>query len=156
MLVECSAGTSAKTEDRCTALHLASWKGHIDLAWMLTEHDADMSAQEEHKQTMLHLALQFGHLNIAWMLVEHGTDVPRMSMVGLCCIWHPTMAMWILLTCWPRPRIGGLHFASENGNIDLIQVLVEHRTNMAHCIYGYMGGCNTGPVTVPSGLEGTV
>jgi len=58
-----------------TPLHLASRKGHVDMARMLVECGADVSAQAKDGTTPLHLASSRGHVDVAWMLVEHSADV---------------------------------------------------------------------------------
>jgi len=64
MLVECGADVSAQAEDGRTPLHLASERGHVDVAWMLVECGADVSAQAKDRSTPLHWVSLHGLLCI--------------------------------------------------------------------------------------------
>jgi ankyrin repeat protein len=68
MLIERGADVSVQNKYGSTALHLASWNGHVDLARMLIEHGADVSVQNKDRQTAQRMALERGHVDLAQML----------------------------------------------------------------------------------------
>jgi len=45
MLVERGASVSARNKDGWTALHLAPWNGHVDLAQMIVKHRTNMAPE---------------------------------------------------------------------------------------------------------------
>ena len=76
---------SRSFDDASMPLHLASRKGHVDVARMLVEHGADVSAQDKYGWTPLHWASTKGQGDVARMLVEHGADVSAQDEYG----WTP-------------------------------------------------------------------
>ena len=55
-----------------TPLHLASKRGHLEVARSLREYGADVTAQDESGWNPLHLALSGGHVELVHMFTEHG------------------------------------------------------------------------------------
>jgi ankyrin repeat protein len=94
-----------------TPLHLASGRGHVDVARILLEHGADATHHDELGLTPLHRASQHGHLEVVRLLLEHGTDVNARDHSN----WTP------------------LHGASQDGHLDMVQVLLGHGAN-AHAL----------------------
>ena len=98
---------AAQDQDGSTPLHLASERGHLDLARLLVEHGANVAAQDQDESTPLHLASEGGRLDLARLLVEHGANVAAQDQDG------------------STP----LRLASKWGQHDLVGFLVEHAAN---------------------------
>jgi len=69
-------------DDESSPLHLASRRGHVDLARMLIDRGANVSAQMNDGSTPLHLASENGHVDVARMLVDRGADVSAQKKDG--------------------------------------------------------------------------
>ena len=55
--------------------HLASFNGHINIAWFLVECGTNAAGQDQHGSTLTHLVSFDGHLNITQFLVKRSADV---------------------------------------------------------------------------------
>ena len=61
---------------RSTPLHLASYRGHVDVTRMFIELGVDLTAQNNEGETPLHLASQEGGVvEVTRMLIERGADL---------------------------------------------------------------------------------
>jgi ankyrin repeat protein len=96
-------------------LHLASEKGHINVARVLLEHGVDVNARDRNRFTSLHLASKEGHTDVAQFLLEHGVDV----------------------NAWGNLRSTALHLASERGRLEVIRLLLEHGADVEAQDYRY-------------------
>ena len=68
--------------DKSTALHLASRKGHIEVARFLLDNGADANARDKHKSTPLHLATKGGHVGVVRVLLDRGADATAKDELG--------------------------------------------------------------------------
>ena len=76
LIVEHPQDVNARGFDREeTPLHVASRRGHADIAQLLLEHGADGKAENSNKWTPLHYSSQYGHAEVARVLLEHGADI---------------------------------------------------------------------------------
>ena len=98
---------SAVVED-CTALWIASAKGHFDIVRLLIKHNAEVDSRTSTNSTPLRAAAFMGHLDIVRCLVEKGADVNARNNVN----GTPLMA-----TC-------------NNGHLDVASYLVKHGANI--------------------------
>jgi ankyrin repeat protein len=104
---------SRRFRDKSTPLHLASKKGHVEVARFLVEqgadattqakNGADVTARDKDGRTPLHQASYGGHVDLARFLVEQGADATAQDENG----WTP------------------LHWASSWGHMELARFLVE-------------------------------
>ncbi|GFO13412.1 ankyrin [Plakobranchus ocellatus] len=89
---------NAKTSEGWTGLHLASYKGHVDIVTILLNYDANIDMQDKKGFTALMYACQEGHENTVKVLLKHKArdDIIALDWVGstahLCaasnCNWE--------------------------------------------------------------------
>lgn len=92
--------------DGFTALHLAVFFGHTDVALALMAHGADVGAVSRNPMMVqpLHSAAAGNHIDICRALVERGADVNAVQQDG----FTPLMS------------------AAQNGNLELVQFFLTH------------------------------
>lgn len=66
------ADVNYRLADGKTALHCASWKGHVEFVAFLIEHGADVDAKDQHGRTPMHMT---HNAAIARLLHEAGADI---------------------------------------------------------------------------------
>ena len=66
-----------------TALHLASSRGHVEVASVLLDHGADGEARDKRKSTSLHLASSGGHAELVRVLLNRGADTTARDELNL-------------------------------------------------------------------------
>ena len=83
-IVECrrlieTGGANVNENDRGwyerTALHWASYNGHLDVVRLLLTEGADITIADNNGWTALHYASMFGHLDIVRLLLTEGADI---------------------------------------------------------------------------------
>jgi hypothetical protein len=87
-----------------TALGVASYEGHIDVAKVLIQNGADVNAVNRYKQTSLHSAAWKGHVDVAKVLIQKGADVNAVN----------------------EYNVTPLHEAAEDGHVDVAKVLIQN------------------------------
>ena len=87
-----------------TPLHVASRRGHADIARLLLEHGADRNARDDEKRTSLYLSSEYGYVDVVRILLEQGADTEAQD--GL--LRSP------------------LSKASSRGHVEVCRVLLEH------------------------------
>ncbi len=96
----------------CTALILASQKGHTDIVKFLLDKGADVNVKAGMGFTALTFASFNGHIDIVKILLSKGADV---NVEGTAVMTHgmtPLMA------------------ASRGGHIEVVKLLIDHRANI--------------------------
>ena len=105
LIVEHSQDVNARGFDRKeTPLHVASHRGHADVAQLLLKHGADADAQDDEKRTPLLRASKDGHVKVARALLEHGANTETRD----------------------EETWNALDRASYEGHVEVVQVLLEH------------------------------
>ena len=66
-------------EGKCTALHIAAFKGNYGIAKLLLQASADVTARFSKSWTPLHIAVSSAQKHILPLLVEHGADLEARS-----------------------------------------------------------------------------
>ena len=112
-LLDNNAGVDAQDYELSTPLHLASSLGCLKATQMLLEFGANVHIQNNDGETPLHRSLKnigaspYCSLDITRSLLEHGADVDAHD-----------YRHWT-----------ALHLASYSGNLNLVQLLLEHGAN---------------------------
>ena len=91
-----------------TALHSASFKGHLQVVRYLLRHGVDVNVRDSGKDTPFLLASWQGHTDVARCLLEHGADVELADQFD-----HTPLGL-----------------AAFNGQIDAVQFLLEHNADV--------------------------
>ena len=123
-------------DNSSTPLHLASNKGHVDVARMLVGLSADMSAQDKEGRTPLHLALDRGLVDMARMLVESGADMSAQDKDGLTplCLTLDRglvdMARMLVelgadISAQDKDGLTPLRLSLDRGLVDMARMVVE-------------------------------
>jgi ankyrin repeat protein len=79
LLVEHGASVSARDEDKSTPLHIASARGHTDLARFPIGRGADVSAEDKRVDSAV-FGIERGHMNLARWLIEHATRTAQTTL----------------------------------------------------------------------------
>jgi hypothetical protein len=98
---ECAGAQGGR---RGTALHSASFAGHLQIVRSLLRHGVGVDVRGNEQHTPLLYASQSGHRDIAQYLIEHGADV------NLQLDNHDT----------------SLIFAAHYGYVDIVRMLLQH------------------------------
>lgn len=108
-LLDKGADISARSVDRWTALHRATWNGHAEVARLLLERGAEANAQDTNGETILQQAAWRGYDTIVTLLLEAHVDA----------------------NAEPRNGETALHWAASNEHNDIITLLVEHGAHIS-------------------------
>jgi ankyrin repeat protein len=93
-------------ENEETALHVASRRGHLDVARLLLENGADTEAKDNEEHTALLWASRGGHVDVVRVLLEHGADVETRDDFDVSPLERATI--------------------EGEGHLDVVRVLLEH------------------------------
>ena len=74
-----------------TALHFASYHGHIECVRSLCDRGAMIDAQSESGSTALHLSCCYGHLDVARLLCERGAQIDLRTAEGQTALYKTSM-----------------------------------------------------------------
>ncbi|MDX1924032.1 MAG: ankyrin repeat domain-containing protein [Rickettsiaceae bacterium] len=137
------------TFDNCTALHIASARGHIEITrFLLLEHGADIEAKAIHNSTPLSYACAKGHLGVVRFLVGLGADITAKSdyqSVIVDAILGGDLEIVRFLVergadIEAKCHLGTtpLNHAAYEGNFEIVRFLVDQRANIeARDRYGW-------------------
>ncbi len=88
-----------------TALHHASFKGHLDCIKILLKNGANIQCKTNDNQTCLHLASEKGHTDVVKILLEKGANIQIKTNDEDTC----------------------LHLAIKHGHIYIVQILAQNK-----------------------------
>ena len=145
LATECPKDVNPQSvDDLSTPLHLASHKGHVDVARMLVGLSADMSAQDKDGRTPLLLALSRDQVDVARMLVELGADMSAQDKDGRTPLHVTSSSLWdhvdvarmlvesgADVSAQDKDGRTPLHLASLWGHVDVAQMLAESGADMS-------------------------
>ena len=83
-----------RDSDGSTALHCATWKGHLDIVAFLLDAGADVHAHNSNEHwgtTPLHAAAHANQAGIAELLIDAGADVNAKDLNGRSPLHHTTL-----------------------------------------------------------------
>ena len=113
LFLEYGVDIDAQDNYHDTALHLAAFRGWLEIVKLLLDHSAKTTAENEQGETPLHLVSRGtydfqGHgVKTARLLLEHGVDVNAPD----------------------KDQNTPLHSASYVGRLEIVQVLLDHGAN---------------------------
>ncbi|XP_060712958.1 ankyrin repeat domain-containing protein 6b isoform X2 [Hemiscyllium ocellatum] len=125
----------AVTKHGRTALHLAAYKGHIDVVRILLKASCDLDIQDDSEQTALHRAAVVGNTEVISALILEGCALDRQDKDGNTALheacWHGFSQSVKLLVkaganVHAKNQAGNLalHLASQNGHSQSSRVLL--------------------------------
>ena len=78
---------NARSHGGNTPLHLAAWKGHIDVLHLLVENGADLEAQNNDGERALHSAANYGNLPFIQELISrYHVDINARDNYGITAL----------------------------------------------------------------------
>lgn len=94
---------------RCgTALHAASFVGHLQIVQLLLRRRVDVDIRDYADRTPLRFSSQAGHRDVARYLIDHGADVNAKA----------------------GDQNTPLNWAAHGGHVDVVRVLLEHNADV--------------------------
>lgn len=138
-LLQYEASTNVADNKGYFPIHLAAWKGDVEIVKILIHHGPSHSRvneQNNENETALHCAAQYGHSEVVAVLLEELTDPTirnskletpldlaalygRLRVVKMIISAHPN-----LMSCNTRKHTP-LHLAARNGHKAVVEVLLE-------------------------------
>ena len=115
----------------CTALWVASAKGHFDVVRLLIEQSAEVDGRTSNNSTPLRAAAVDGHLDIVRCLVENGADVNARNnfnstpLMITCHSGHLDVASYLVkhganINLQDDDGRSCLHYASKRGHVQVV------------------------------------
>ena len=102
---ECTSAWGGGCE---TALHSASFAGHLQVVRSLLRHGVDVDVRAFGNRTPLRFASRHGHHDVVQCLIDHGADVNSQDAS------HITPLIW----------------AAYNGHVDVVRMLLKHHADV--------------------------
>ena len=90
----CEEKVNVSAENRVTALHLAIWKGHLEMVKLFLTKEENINAQNKKGETALHWASCIGeNLDVIKLLLEKGANVNAQDEDGAVALhWASTLS----------------------------------------------------------------
>jgi serine/threonine-protein phosphatase 6 regulatory ankyrin repeat subunit B len=144
MLLDNEADMNAKDKNGQTALIEASEKGHAEIVVMLLEKGVNMNVDDNHVKVALITASGRGHKRVVEVLLDKGVDVNAIDTTFAG--WTPLITAsvrgyaeivamlltrdGILVNAGDEHGRTALIFASNNGYIDIVKLLLDNGANV--------------------------
>uniref|UniRef100_A0A8C6UG00 Ankyrin repeat and sterile alpha motif domain containing 1B n=1 Tax=Neogobius melanostomus TaxID=47308 RepID=A0A8C6UG00_9GOBI len=138
-LLQFEASTNVADSKGCFPLHLAAWRGDVDIVRILLHHGPShcrVNQQNHERETPLHCAAQYGHSDVVLVLLQELTD-PTMrnsrqeTPLDLAALYGRLQVVRMLVNAHPNlmtshaRRHTPLHLAARNGHHSTVQTLLE-------------------------------
>uniref|UniRef100_A0A8C7ZFT6 Ankyrin repeat and sterile alpha motif domain containing 1B n=1 Tax=Oryzias sinensis TaxID=183150 RepID=A0A8C7ZFT6_9TELE len=138
-LLQFEASTNVADSKGCSPLHLAAWRGDVDIVRILIHHGPShcrVNQQNHERETALHCAAQYGHSEVVSVLLQELTD-PTMrnnrqeTPLDLAALYGRLQVVRMLVNAHPNLMTGHtrlhtpLHLAARNGHYSTIQTLLD-------------------------------
>ena len=129
--IKIESGNYSEVVEDCTALWIASAKGHFDIVRLLIKQNAEVDSRTSTNSTPLRAAAFMGHLDIVRCLVEKGADVNARNnfnstpLIITCYNGHLDVASYLVkhganINLQDNKGSSCLHCASEQGHVQLV------------------------------------
>ena len=129
--IKIESGKYSEVVEDCTALWIASAKGHFDIVKLLIKQNAEVDSRTSTNSTPLRAAAFMGHLDIVRCLVEKGADVNARNnfngtpLMVTCCNGHLDVASYLVkhganINLQDNSGRSCLHWASGQGHVQLV------------------------------------
>ena len=131
--------------DHATPLHVAAQSSNVDCIELLLQHGAKIEAADEDGKTPLHIVAFFEQMPVVKCLLEKGaratvTDNEGRLPLHIACLKGHVQVACLLLEKYPdavnctmteeNMRKTPLYAVAENGNVDCIELLLQHGANI--------------------------
>jgi hypothetical protein len=99
---------SARGGGRGTALHSASFAGHLQIVRSLLRHGVDVDVRGDDESHAVAICIKSGHRDVVQCLIDHGADVNSQQDD------HDTSLIW----------------AAYGGHVDVVRMLLKHHADV--------------------------
>uniref|UniRef100_G1KG23 Uncharacterized protein n=1 Tax=Anolis carolinensis TaxID=28377 RepID=G1KG23_ANOCA len=135
VLIEGGAKIDPVTKELHTPLHLASYKGHTEVAQKLLQNKAKVNLKDKQSKTPLHLGAEKGHIALVELLLgsnadPNSADKEKKTPLHLASIGSHLSTIKALLA--KKSRFGAkdmdgcipAHYAAISGNMEILKALL--------------------------------
>ena len=144
LIIKYNCPVDIRNEGNETPLHLACYKGHLNVVKTLVEHGADLSVRNWQKTPLVQIATIGGHKNVIKALTNqfgcnlNDTGFQGVNVLHVACKFGHVELAKILITefgldpmCVDDDEHTPLHYAALDGHLSIVRMLVlQHNTNL--------------------------